>query len=88
MTQKCLQFLRRKRMKGNPFLSPKANEKHNILNICYLFYVKFNKSTTLFHVVHSFSRNSAVFYWKSANLIGPPTVFYPPIEDDRARVAL
>ena len=32
-----------------------------------------------------FSRNSAVFYWKSANLIGPPTVFYLPMVNDRAR---
>ncbi len=31
------------------------------------------------------SRNSAVFYWKSANLIGSPTVFYSPIENSRAR---
>ena len=40
--------------------------------------------------IHIFiiSRNSAVFYCKSANLIGSSTVFYSPIENDRARVAL
>ena len=34
------------------------------------------------------SRNSAVVYWKSANLIGSPTVFYLPIEISHTRVAL
>ena len=34
------------------------------------------------------SRDSAVFYLKSANLIGSPTVFYLLIENDLARVAL
>ena len=34
----------------------------------------------------TFSRNSAVFYWKSAILIGSPTVDYSPIEHNRARV--
>ena len=29
-----------------------------------------------------------MFYWKSANLIGSPTVFYSPIENNRSRVAL
>ena len=37
-------------------------------------------------VLITFSRNSAVFYWKSANLIGSPAVFYSPIENSRARV--
>ena len=27
------------------------------------------------------SRNSALFYWKSVNLTGSPTVFYSPIEN-------
>ena len=39
------------------------------------------------HLIISISRNSAVFYWKSANLIGSPTVFYSLIENSRARVA-
>ena len=30
----------------------------------------------------------AMFYWKSANLIGSPTVFYSLIENSCARVAL
>ena len=29
-----------------------------------------------------------MFYWKSANLFGSVTVFYSPIENSRARVAL
>ena len=33
------------------------------------------------------SRNSAVFYWKSVNLIGSPIIFYSPIENDCIRVA-
>ena len=32
----------------------------------------------------TFSRNSAVLYWKSAILIGSPTVDYSPIEHNRA----
>ena len=40
-----------------------------------------------FLTISSISRNSAVFYWKSANLIGSPTVFYSPIENSHARVA-
>ena len=38
--------------------------------------------------IKGISRNSAAFYWKSANLIGSPIVFYSPIKNDRARVAL
>ena len=34
------------------------------------------------------SRNSAVFYYKSSNLIGSLTVFYPLKENNRARLAL
>ena len=34
------------------------------------------------------SNNSTVFYLKSANLIGSPTVFYLLIENSQARVTL
>ena len=53
-------------------VNPRVRDKMN----CSLY--------ILFHV----SRNSTVFYLKSANLIGSPTVFYSSIENDRALVAL
>ena len=45
------------------------------------------KTRNLCFILGTFSRNSAVFYWKSANLSGSRTVFYSPIENSRARVA-
>ena len=48
--------------------------------LCYSLHVE--------RFIRDFSRNWAVFFWKSANLIGSLTVFYPPIEKSRARVTL
>ena len=58
--------------------------------LCYLSHAtsmdstKFSLSRNFLNLI---SRNSTVFYWKSANLIGSFTVFYSPIENSRARVA-
>ena len=34
------------------------------------------------------NRNSSLFYWKSTNLIGSPTIFFSPVENSHAWVAL
>lgn len=39
-------------------------------------------------VLSVMSRNSAMFYWQLAILIGPLTVLYSPVENDRAHLAL
>ena len=39
-------------------------------------------------VLSVISRNSAVFYWKSTNLIGSPSIFYSRIENGCAHVDL
>ena len=69
-----------------PIINPTKNHsKISSLRLCIIVSsnCKNNSSKMLL-----FSRNSAVFYWKCANLIGSLTVFYSPIENGRARVAL
>ena len=41
----------------------------------------------MFSIGHA-SHFSSVFYWQSVNLIGSPAIFYSPIENNRARMAL
>ena len=48
----------------------------------------FSNDSKWLALIHCFSRNSAVFYSKSANLIGFPTVVYSLIDNSRARVAI
>ena len=52
--------------------------------------IPINCTVSLLALLSLFSRNSTVtvFYWKSANLIGSPTVLYSLTENDRACIAL
>ena len=52
------------------------------INLCA---TKFSRATQLLIIS---SRNSSMFCWKSAYLIGSPSVFYSPIDNSRAREAV
>ena len=50
--------------------------------------VGFDLQDTCKHIHFLVETPAAVLLWKSANLIGSPTVFYSPTENDRVRSSL